>query len=177
MRSRIHLVVAASLVVAALTTTQSQAAHRPQPGDQVADFTFTDFGGKQHRLSDYSGHYLLMEFWATWCGPCVREVPVLKKATELYQGRGLRILGFNSDEKVEKARRFLEKHNVPWPQSAPQSTKEIVDGELEVKWYPTMILLDPQRRIVFVSGDGKSVLKGKKLLKKLDKVLPSATQP
>jgi len=177
MRKRIHLIVAASLMVAALAPAQSQAAHRPRPGDQVADLTFTDFGGKQHRLSDYSGHYLLLEFWATWCGPCVKELPVLKKATELYQKRGLRILGLNSDEKVEKARKFLEKNRVRWPQSVPQSTKEIVDGELDVKWYPTMILLDPQRKIVFVSGDGKRVLKGRKLLKKLDEVLPSLSQP
>jgi thiol-disulfide isomerase/thioredoxin len=177
MSSRIHLVVVALLVVAAFTPANSLAAHRAQVGEQVADFTFTDFAGKQHRLSDYSGRYVLLDFWATWCGPCVKEVPVLKRATELYQDRGLQVVGMNSDEKVEKARRFLEKHQVPWPQSGPQSTKNIVDGELKVKWYPTMILLDPQRRIVFVSGNGKSVFKGKKLLKKLGEVLPPATQP
>ena len=177
MRMRIHLVVVASLVVAAFAPAPTHAAHKPRPGDQVADFSFIDFAGKQHRLSDYAGHYLLLEFWATWCGPCVKEVPVLKQAAELYQERGLRILGLNSDEKVEKARKFLEKHRIVWLQSAPQSTKKIVDGELTVKWYPTMILLDPQRKIVFVSGDGKSILKGKKLLRKLDEVLPSAAQP
>ena len=177
MRKRIHLVAAALLVIAALAPAQSRAAHKPQPGDQVADLGFIDFAGKQHRLSDYSGHYLLLEFWATWCGPCVKEVPVLKQASELYQERGLQILGLNSDEKIEKARKFLEKNRIVWPQSAPQSTKKIVDGELAVKWYPTMILLDPQRKIVFVSGDGKGILKGKKLLRKLDEVLPSAARP
>jgi peroxiredoxin len=173
----IYLVVAALLAVTMLSPTRSLGAQKPRPGDQVPDFAFTDFGGKQHRLSDYSGHYLLMDFWATWCVPCVKELPVLKKATELYQGRGLRILGLNSDEKVEKARKFLEKNKIPWPQSAPESTKQIVDGDLAVKWYPTMILLDPQRRILFVSGNGKKTLKGKKLLKKLDEVLPPASHP
>ncbi len=177
MRKRTHLAVAVSLVVVAFAAAQSLAASRPQSGDQVADFTFTDFAGKQHRLSDYSGRYMLLDFWATWCGPCLKEVPTLKKAEELYQGRGLGILGMNSDEKVEKAHTFLEKNHVSWPQSVPQSTKEIVDDELTVKWYPTMILLDPQRRIVFVSGNGKRVLKGRKLLEKLDRVLPPTSEP
>jgi thiol-disulfide isomerase/thioredoxin len=177
MSRRIHLVVATPLVIAMLAPARSLAAQKPKPGDQVPDFVFTDFGGKQHRLSDYSGHYVLLDFWATWCGPCVKEVPTLRKAEELYQSRGLEILGLNSDEKVEKARKFLEEKPVSWEQSVPQTTKQIVDGELNVKWYPTMILLDPHRRIVFVSGNGKSRLKGKKLLKKLDEVLPPVTQP
>lgn len=177
MKRRIHLVITVLLAVAVFAPAWSLGAQKPSPGDQVSDFTFTDFGGKQHRLSDYSGRYVLLDFWATWCGPCVKEVPTLKQAEELYRGRRLEILGMNSDEKIEKARKFLKEKQVSWPQSAPQSTKRIVDGELKVKWYPTMILLSPQHKIVFVSGDGNRVLKGKKLLKKLDEVLPSATQP
>lgn len=171
------MVFAALLVVAVFAPAWSLGVQKPRPGDRVPDFSFTDFNGENHQLSDYAGRYLLLDFWATWCGPCVKEVPVLKKATELFRSRGLRILGMNSDEKIEKARKFLEKNRVSWPQSAPQSTKKIVDADLKVKWYPTMILLDPQRRIVFVSGDGKRILKGKKLLNKLDKVLPPATHP
>lgn len=177
MKRRIHLVIAVLLVVAVFAPAWSLGAQEPLRGDQVADFAFTDFGGKQHRLSDFSGRYVLLDFWATWCGPCVKEIPTLKKAEELFQGRGLEILGMNSDENAEKAREFLEKNHVPWPQSAPESTRKIVDGGLKVKWYPTMILLDPQRKIVFVSGDGRKIFKGKKLLRKLDEVLPPASQP
>jgi len=153
------------------------AAQETGAGEQVADFTFTDFGGKQHRLSDYSGSYVLLDFWATWCGPCVKEVPVLKKAGELYQERGLQILGMNSDQKVEKAREFVQKNQIPWLQSAPQSTRQIIHGPLQVKWYPTMILLNPQHKILFVSGNGQPILTGRKLLKKLDELLPSAAIP
>ncbi|HEX5411899.1 MAG TPA: TlpA disulfide reductase family protein, partial [Terriglobia bacterium] len=113
----------------------------------------------------------------TWCGPCLKEVPVLRKAAELYRKRGLEILGMNSDQKVEKARKFLEKSQISWPQSNPESTKQIVDRELGVKWYPAIILIDPQRRIVFISGNGSKVLNGKKLLEKLDEALPTAPHP
>jgi thiol-disulfide isomerase/thioredoxin len=172
-----RLVVATSFIAVMFAPSWCMAAHKPRPGDRVADFAFEDFNGEPHRLSDYSGHYVLLDFWATWCVPCLEELPVLKKAAELYQKRGLQILGMNSDEKMEKARNFLEKNQVSWPQSAPESTKQIVDSELGVKWYPAMILLDPQRRIVFVSGNGKSVFKGGKLLEKLDDVLPPASRP
>jgi peroxiredoxin len=169
-----RLVVATAFIAVTFAPSWGLAAHKPRPGDRVADFAFNDFDGEAHRLSDYSGHYVLLDFWATWCVPCVKEVPVLKKATELYQNRGLQILGMNSDEKIKKARNFLEKNQVSWPQSVPESTKHIVDGELGVKWYPAMILLDPQRTIIFVSGNGKGVFEGKKLLEELDKVLPHA---
>ena len=177
MSRRICLVFAASLVIAVLASARSSGARKPRPGDKVTNLAFTDFSGKPHQLSDYSGHYVLLDFWATWCVPCMEEVPILKQATELYQKRGLQILGMNSDEKIEKAREFLEKTHVSWPQSAPESTKQIVDRELSVRWYPAMILIDPQRRIVFVSGNGKSALKGEKLLDKLNKILPPAHQP
>ncbi len=148
---------------------------RPEVGATLSDFTFTDFAGGQHRLSDFSGRYVLLDFWATWCGPCLREVPVLKKADLLYQHRGLEILGMDSDAKVEKARKFVKRNRIPWLQSAPQSTKQIISSELKVKWYPTLILLDPQRKIVLISGDGRPTLKGRTLLEKLDQILPPAT--
>lgn len=166
--------MAATLLAVMIAPSWGLAAHKPAPGDQLADFTFNDFNGQPHRLSDYSGHYVLLDFWATWCGPCLKEMPVLRKAAELYGKRGLEILGMNSDQKIEKARKLLEKSQISWPQSNPESTKQIVDGELSVKWYPAIILVDPQRRIVFVSGNGSKVLSGKKLLEKLAEALPAA---
>ncbi|HEX5413770.1 MAG TPA: TlpA disulfide reductase family protein, partial [Terriglobia bacterium] len=104
-----RLMAATFLLAMMIAPSWGLAARKPVTGDQVEDFAFRDFNGQMHRLSDYSGHYVLLDFWATWCGPCLKEVPVLRKAAELYRKRGLEILGMNSDQKVEKARKFLEK--------------------------------------------------------------------
>jgi len=147
----------------------------PRVGEQVQNFGFSGLDGKQHQLSEFDGHYVLMEFWATWCEPCVREVPVLKRARELYQKRGLEILGLDNDRTLETVQEFVAKNQIPWVQAEPESTEIVMKNELTIAWYPTIILLDPQRKILLVSGNGKTPLSPDKLLKALDQLLPSGT--
>jgi thiol-disulfide isomerase/thioredoxin len=150
----------------------SAAAQEPRPGDQVADFSFTDFAGAEHHLSDFSGKYVLLDFWATWCQPCLKEIPDLKAAGERFQSRGLVIIGMNSDKKLEKAQRFVQENGVPWLQSSAESTKQVIHHVLKVQWYPTLILLGPQGKILAVSVGEKASLYGPALLKTLEQTLP-----
>lgn len=149
--------------------------NRPRAGEVLQNFAFTGLDGKTYHLSDLDGRYVLMEFWATWCEPCVHEIPVLKKARELYGKRGLEILGLNSDRSPEKARKFVAENQIPWLQVAPQSTKALIKHRLKVRWYPTIILLNPQHRVLLVLGNGKAFLPGAKLLKELNRLLPSGS--
>lgn len=144
----------------------------PKAGTIVPNFSFADLAGHQHQLSDFQGRYVLMEFWGTWCQPCVHEIPVLKKARELYQSRGLEILGLDSDTTLVKAQEFVVKHRIPWPEVEPKSTKIIIKNYLKVVWYPALILLNPQHMILFVSGNGRTPLAPNELLKELNRFLP-----
>ena len=146
----------------------------PRPGDPVANFAFTDFAGQEHHLADFAGRYVLLDFWATWCQPCVKEIPDLIKAREQFGARGLVIIGMNSDKKLEKARKFVEEKGVTWLQSSDESTKEVIHHVLKVEWYPTLILIGPDGRSLAGSSGEKPPLYGPTLLKTLDQTLPPA---
>lgn len=150
----------------------SAAEQGPHAGDQVADFAFTDFEGCQHHLSDFGGQYVLLDFWATWCQPCLSEVPDLKQAVTQFQSRGLVIIGMNSDKKLEKAQRFVQEKGIPWLQSSSPSTNQVIHHVLNVPWYPTLLLLGPHGKILAVSLGEKPPLYGPALLKTLDQMLP-----
>jgi peroxiredoxin len=172
MSRRRPLVLAALCGALALAPCLAAAAKPPHCGDQVPDFAFTDFAGGEHHLSDFSGKYVLLDFWATWCQPCLKETPNLKLALERFQSRGLVIIGMNSDKKQENARRFVRENSIPWLQSSAASTRQVLHHVLKVKWYPTLILVGPQGKILAVSEGEKPPLYGPALLKTLDQMLP-----
>ena len=143
----------------------------PRVGDRVADFVFTDFTGNQHHLSDFADRYVLLDFWATWCRPCLKEVPELKAANKQFQSRGLVIIGLNSDKKLERALQFVHDNSITWLQASPPSTRAILKHSLKVEWYPTLILLGPKATILVVSKGDDAPLYGASLLKTLDQTL------
>lgn len=80
---------------------------RPEPGSLVGkpapDFTLADPTGKEHTLSDYLGHVVVLDFWATWCGPCIQAMPGLQKLHEHYAGQPVKIFGVNAWENGDPA--------------------------------------------------------------------------
>ena len=68
------------------------------PAGGAPDFRFVDQHGKEHRLSDWSGSARVVNFWATWCPPCVHEIPILIAVREAFRARGVRFLGVAADE-------------------------------------------------------------------------------
>ncbi|HET6443184.1 MAG TPA: redoxin domain-containing protein [candidate division Zixibacteria bacterium] len=76
-------------------------------GDAAHDFELDDFDGNRIKLSEFRGHPVIVNFWATWCAPCRIEMPELQKAFEKYQDDGLVILALDQDEPIERAREFF----------------------------------------------------------------------
>ena len=72
-----------------------------EPADGAPDFRFVDQHGKEHRLSDWRGSARVVNFWATWCPPCVHEIPILIAVREAFRTRGVRFLGIAADEPVD----------------------------------------------------------------------------
>jgi thiol-disulfide isomerase/thioredoxin len=97
-----------------LGTIEVKAALGPRPGEVVPDFAFTGFSGEAVKLSDLPGRYVLLDFWATWCGPCVASLPALGRLHDAYgSDRRLVILGLNLDQDRDEARRFVESRKLP----------------------------------------------------------------
>lgn len=107
------LVLAAVLLgtlVARLPATSPTAIGAPAP-----DFTLTDLDGAPIALADLRGRPVVVNFWASWCGPCVEEFPLLRAAAERHAGDGLAIIGIVRDDRVEAARSFMADHGGTWP--------------------------------------------------------------
>ncbi len=86
----------------------------PTEGDPAPDFTLRALDGSPRSLSELRGNVVLLNFWATWCGPCREELPQLERLQERFQEDGLVVLGV-SDENADKARRYLDENGITYP--------------------------------------------------------------
>lgn len=81
--------------------------------DKAPPFTVKLVGGEKVSLSDYAGRWVLINFWATWCGPCVLEMPSLSSLAKKMQGKGFEVLAIHSGPTTElKIKEFAQKHNL-----------------------------------------------------------------
>lgn len=116
-------------------------------GHMYKDFAISN-NGKTQRLSDYVGddHYTLVDFWASWCGPCIRETEVIKKLYEKYNGKGLEFLGVAVWDKPEDTKEAIEKYQLPWNMIIDAQT--IPTDLYGISGIPCIILIAPDGTIV-----------------------------
>jgi len=93
----------------AAQTPAGPAAPAPVVGAPAPDFVLTALDGQPVRLSDLKGQVVLLNFWATWCGPCEAEMPAIQDRYTTFKGQGLVVLGINQDEEAETVRAFVER--------------------------------------------------------------------
>ena len=86
-------------------------------GQPAPDFSFLDFEGKKHRLSDYRGEVVLIDFWGTWCAGCVAHTKDLVDGYQRLHKKGFEILGIHSGGNREDVRKFVTEHGMTWPQT------------------------------------------------------------
>ncbi len=118
-------------------------------GQPMIDFTQTDVTGKPIRLSDYKGKYVLLDFWASWCGPCRAENPNVLKAYNRFKDKNFTVVGVSLDDKADKWKEAIEKDGMPWMQvSDLKGFRNEVAQQYGIQAIPFSFLIDPQGIII-----------------------------
>ena len=129
-------------------------------GQPAYDFSLQDVEGRTYHLSDYRGRYVLVEFSASWCGWCKKEIPYLRQVYEQHKdNKDFAMLTVNLDDKREKWVEDVKHYDLPWP---VVSDLKGFDGEVteayNVHGIPAIFLIDPQGRIVEKNLRGEEMI-------------------
>jgi len=136
-----------------------EIAKKTAIGSQAPDFSLSDVNRKQVSLSSFKGKYILVDFWASWCGPCRRENPNLVEAFKKYHAKGFDILGVTIDENKDDWIKAIKSDKLTW--THVQDLKDTASRLYGVQGIPMSFLLDKEGKIV-AKG-----LRGEELEKKL----------
>ncbi len=109
-------------------------------------FVFKDLQGHQQRLQDYRGKWVLVNFWATWCPPCLQEIPDLVSLHEAHKNTDLTVIGVALDSTEKSVRDFVAKSNISYP--VVVGDYELAAQVGEVNALPTSYLYDPAGKLV-----------------------------
>ncbi len=171
----------------ALGTLKVGAYHPPANAIELSSFTTTAPGpgaiappieaisldGKPLKLADYRGKFVLLDFWATWCGPCVAEIPQLQSVHDACaKDDRFAILSLSVDEKIDEPKSFQEKRKLPWTQAfLGGGIHSPTPGTFGVRAIPAFVLVGPDGKIV-ARG-----MRGDEIKKTVEKALQSQAVP
>lgn len=116
--------------------------------EQAPDFTLKSVEGTNVRLEELRGEVVLINFWASWCGPCRQEMPILQKIHQRYEPLGFKLIGINVDEQQDKALRLIERLNVDF--TLLLDSDQSVSESYDVNAMPYTVLLDRDGTARFV---------------------------
>jgi peroxiredoxin len=136
---------------------QAELKRLDKVGKPAPAFTSENIKGSTIRLADYRGKYVLLDFWATWCAPCLSELPRLQAAYAAYHNAGFEIIGVSLDETKSAVVDFTKVRNIPWPQIHNSSSSADLVDAFGVITIPAVYLIDPEGVIVRLDLRGKAL--------------------
>lgn len=131
---------------------------RLKKGAAPIAFTATDTSGKPLSLAQFKGRVVLLDFWATWCGPCVGEVPNIVAAHQKYRAKGFEVVGVSLDQDRKALDAFVKQYKMPWRQVFDgQGWKSRVPGLYGVRSIPFALLIGRDGKIAAMDVRGAAL--------------------
>ena len=139
----------------------------PTLGQEAKAFKLALLGGGDFNLSDHKGKVVVLDFWATWCGPCIKSLPGLIKAMSEFPEDRVKLIGLNQSEPAEQVKRFLETRD--WKLTVAMDAGQTVARQYGVDGIPHTVIVGPDGKVAWVktgySPDGE--LEAAEAVKKL----------
>ncbi len=124
--------------------------------DKPMELSFTSVDGKKVDLADLRGKVVLIDFWATWCPPCVEEVPSLVETYEKYHAQGFEIVGISLDEDKAALEKFTTENKMTWPQFFDgKGWENEMAQRFKIQSVPTLWLLNREGKLIDASPRGR----------------------
>ncbi|MBK3494268.1 thiol-disulfide oxidoreductase ResA [Viridibacillus sp. YIM B01967] len=151
-RFYVRTVILAILVAAIAFTVYTTATKDTVPllkvGAEAPDFSLVDLDGETHRLSDYKGKGVLLNFWGTWCKPCKKEMPAINSQYNAFKDQGIAVLSINQAQTVFEVENFTDSFNLDFP-VVIDKTKSVT-RTYNVNKLPASVFIDPEGKVVRV---------------------------
>lgn len=164
--------VAQSADTAVVDDDAKYATELIKPGEAAPDFALPTLDGKTVKLSDYRGKYVVIDFWASWCPDCRRDIPNVKAMYDTYAQRGIVFLGVSFDVKKESLEKAIADYGIKYTQvSELKKWKETeISKNYHINWIPAMYLINPEGKVV------KATVMSEKIAAELAKISPACAE-
>jgi len=128
-----------------------EAIEETKIGKQAPELiTENTMSGDTFKLSDLKGNYVLLDYWGTWCGPCMAEMPKIKEINKKYADKNFVIVGIDQGDPIQKWKKAIEDNEFTWTQIRTTDENDL-RIPFNVNAFPTKILIDPEGKIIYSS--------------------------
>ncbi|CAK6475638.1 thiol-disulfide oxidoreductase ResA [Peribacillus castrilensis] len=145
-RTIILLLLGAALVFALYTNFTKDKNESLRKGSDAPNFVLTDMEGKEHKLSDYKGKGVFLNFWGTYCKPCEYEMPYMENQYKNFKDQGVEILAVNVGESDYAVNNFITKHDLTFPVMIDKGRE--VENAYRVDILPVSFLVDKEGKVI-----------------------------
>src|SRR5262249_43555320 len=149
----------------------------PLVGQPAFPFKLDMLDGPQFNLTDHKGRVVVLELWATWCGPCLQSMPLIDGVVREFAERRVELVAVNLEEQPEQVKAMLERHKLKVPVALDRDG--VVAGKYAVTAIPQTVVVDGEGKVVrlFVGGGKKTADALRKVLQELSAGKPAAASP